>query len=485
MNSIVWYDYETFGAHPAWDRPAQFAAIRTDEDLNEIEPPVELFCRQSDDYLPHPQAVLITGITPQTCNQCGVSEREFITQINAMLSQPGTCSAGYNSIRFDDEVTRHALYRNFYDPYAREWQGGNSRWDILDAMRCAYALRPEGIEWPKHDDGRTSFKLEHLTAANGLDHGQAHDAVSDVRATIALARLLRDKQPKLYRYLYGLRFKNEVGALVDVQRHRPLVHISGMYSVEQGCMALVAPLCWHPSNKNAFIAFDLNHDPTALFELDAEQIAQRIFTRQSDLPEGVERLPLKEVHINKAPVLAPAKTLTPDRAEHWGISGERLRTHLARLQQLEQSHGSLVNKLHQVYSSKSFADAADVDGQLYGGFFSRNDKQAMEDLHRLSGWDLVDWPAPFADPRGEELLFRYRARNFPETLEGDERERWESYRRQRLLHGVEGSSLLTFEQFARELQQLAQQLMEQGDEKRLLWLQELQFYAESIYPADD
>lgn len=485
MKSIVWYDYETFGAHPAWDRPAQFAAIRTDEDLNEIEPPVELFCRQADDYLPHPQAVLITGLTPQECNQRGVAENEFIARINDMLAQPGTCSAGYNSIRFDDEVTRNALYRNFHDPYAREWQNGNSRWDILDVVRCAYALRPDGIEWPKHEDGRTSFKLEHLTAANGLDHGQAHDAVSDVRATIALARLIKEKQPKLYRYLYGLRLKTEVGALVDVQNHRPLVHISGMYPVERGCMAVVAPLCWHPSNKNSFVAFDLSQDPTPLLELSAEDIALRIFTRQSELPEGVERLAIKEVHINKAPILAPAKTLTPDRAEHWDISGDTLRRHLALIQAHEKQHGSLTAKLHQVFAAREFGAIEDVDGRLYDGFFSRNDKQAMEDVRRLSGWDLVDWPSPFADSRGEEMLFRYRARNYPETLEGDERQRWEDFRRQRLIHGVSGTPLLTFEQFASELQRLAQQLMEAGDERRLMWLQELQFYAESLYPLDE
>ena len=243
MNSIVWYDYETFGTHPAVDRLAQFAAIRTDEDLNEIEAPVELFCRQADDYLPHPQAVLITGITPQQCNENGISEHRFMQAINAMFSQPNTCVMGYNSIRFDDEFTRYGFYRNFLDPYAREWQNGNSRWDLLDIVRCTFALRPEGIQWPNHEDGRPSFKLEDLTAANGLDHGKAHDAVSDVRATIALAKLIKEKQPKLFNYFYDLRRKEKVAALVDVSQHKPLIHMSGMIPAEQGCMTVVVPLC--------------------------------------------------------------------------------------------------------------------------------------------------------------------------------------------------------------------------------------------------
>lgn len=479
MNTIVWYDYETFGASPAWDRPAQFAAIRTDEDLNEIEEPIELFCKQSDDYLPHPQAVLITGIVPQDCQNKGLSETDFIGRINDVFSQPGTCSAGYNSIRFDDEFTRYGLYRNFYDPYAREWQGGNSRWDLLDVVRCAYALRPEGIVWPEHEDGRKSFKLEHLTAANGLDHGKAHDAVSDVRATIALARLIKDKQPKLYRYLYGLRQKAQVGALVDVLNHKPLVHISGMFPVEQGCMAVVVPLCWHPSNKNSFIAFDLHQDPTPLFELSAEEIQQRVFTRSADMPEGMTRLPLKEIHINKAPVLAPANTLTPDQAARWNLSGETLRRHLAQI----KNNGDLTAKLHQVFSGREFAPTTDVDSQLYDAFFPSADKQAMQTVHELSPWDLADWPAPFKDRRGEEMLFRYRARNFPDTLNEAERERWEQHRMARLMHTDPASPVMNYERFARELQLAAQQVAD--DPVKLQWIQDLQVYAESIYPYDD
>ena len=478
MNSIVWYDYETFGALPAWDRPAQFAAIRTDEQLNEIEAPEEIFCRQSDDYLPHPQAVLITGLVPQDCQRKGVSEHDFMRRINTIFSVPGTCSAGYNSIRFDDEFTRYGLYRNFFDPYAREWQGGNSRWDLLDVVRCTYALRPDGIAWPRNEEGRISFRLEHLTAANGLDHGKAHDAVSDVRATIALARLIRDQQPRLFQYLFNLRHKQEVAALVDVNNHKPLVHISGMYPVEQGCMTVVVPLCWHPTNKNSVIVWDLQQDPSVLAGLNAEQIRQRVFVKNTDLAEGLSRLPLKEIHINKAPVIAPAKTLTPEQAERWNIRGEVLRRHLAAL----NNGPDLTAVLHDVFSGRDFAPATDVDVQLYDAFFPAADKQAMQTVHQLSPWDLADWPAPFNDKRGEEMLFRFRARNYPDTLNEAERERWEQHRIARLLHNNPESPLLNYERFARELQLAAQQVMH--DPAKLQWLQDLQLYAESIYPYD-
>ena len=476
MNSVVWYDYETFGASPAWDRPAQFAAIRTDEDLNEIEEPIELFCKQADDYLPHPEAILITGITPQDCQRKGLPETDFIRQINEVFSQPGTCSAGYNSIRFDDEFTRYTLYRNFYDPYAREWQSGNSRWDLLDVVRCAYALRPDGIEWPKNQEGKTSFKLEHLTAANGLDHGQAHDAVSDVRATIALARLVKEKQPKLYQYLYSHRSKQSLGDLVDVTSHKPLMLVSGMLPVERGCMTIIAPLCWHPTNKNSFIAWDLSVDPAPLYELTPEQIQQRLFVKTEELPDGVERLPLKEIHLNKSPVIAPANTLTPDQAERWNINGSVLRQNL----KIIREGSPLSEKLGQVFSQRVFESTQDTDGKLYDKFFSRSDKQLMDDLHRLSNWDLADWPSPFTDERGEEMLFRYRARNYPDTLNADERERWEQHRSARLIQGVAHSQLLTFDAFSPLLEEAA--IRVQDDPRKLELIYELQLYAESIYP---
>lgn len=478
MNSIVWYDYETFGTHPAYDRLAQFAAIRTDENLNEIEAPVELFCRQADDYLPHPQAILITGITPQECNQKGLSEQHFMQAINAMFSQPNTCVAGYNSIRFDDEFTRYGLYRNFLDPYAREWQNHNSRWDLLDIVRCTYALRPEGIEWPRHEDGRPSFRLEHLTKANGLDHGKAHDAVSDVRATIALARLIRDKQPKLFNYFFNLRHKQSVADLIDVANFKPLVHVSGMIPAEQGCMTVIAPLCWHPTNKNSVITWDLQQDPTPLFELSTQQIAERVFTKTADLPEGVKRLPLKEVHINKAPVLAPAKTLTPDQAARWNIDGERLRQHLAVL----RNGASLTAKLTQLFSGNEFAPSADVDGQLYDAFFPSADKTAMHTVQQLSPTDLANWPAPFKDKRGEEMLFRLRARNYPDSLNEAEHERWQQHRVGRLLQAPANAPWLNFERFAAELQQAAAQVADNPSKLQLL--QDLQTYAESIYPFE-
>ncbi|MEY4752792.1 MAG: exonuclease, partial [Pseudomonadota bacterium] len=268
--TFYWHDYETFGTRPRSDWPAQFAGVRTDAELNEIEPPLLQYCQPPLDRLPDPEACLLTGLLPQTCLERGVPERAFAAAIERELARPGTIGLGYNSIRFDDEVTRFLFWRNLIDPYAREWQHGCGRWDLLDLLRSAWALRPEGIEWPRHPDGRVSFRLEDLSAANGLPHAQAHDALSDVRATLALARRLRQAQPRLWDY--GLRLRRKDAVIQEIGVGRPFLHVSGMYGVERGCLALVWPLAPHPSNRNELIVWDLSADPAELFELDAATI---------------------------------------------------------------------------------------------------------------------------------------------------------------------------------------------------------------------
>ena len=307
--SIYWYDFETFGKDPRRNRASQFAGIRTDEDLNIISEPLVFYCAPADDFLPDPMACLITGISPQKALADGVCEVEFIKRIHEEFSQPGTCVAGYNSIRFDDELTRQLLYRNFYDPYEREWKNGNSRWDIIDMARLCAATRPEGIVWPLREDGSTSFRLEQLTAENGIEHADAHDALSDVIATIEFAKLIKQKQPKLYDYVYQLRNKRAVQSEIDMVTRKPVLHVSMMYPATQGCLALVMPLCPHPTNNNGIIVYDLREDPESWASLSVEEIRKRIFTARDDMEQGVERIGLKTIHINKCPVIASPAVL--------------------------------------------------------------------------------------------------------------------------------------------------------------------------------
>ena len=364
-------------------------------------------------------------------------EAQFIKRIHSIFSVSGTCVAGYNSIRFDDEVTRNTLYRNFYDPYQREYQNGNSRWDILDMMRCAYALRPEGINFPKGEDGKVSFKLENLSAANGIVHENAHDALSDVYATIGLAKLIKDKQPKLYQHLFNLRRKEAVAPLLDTVNKRPILHISGMLGVEKGCAAMMVPLAVDAKNKNAVICFDLMNDPSDLFNLSVEQIQRRLFTPKDQMPAGVERLALKSIHINKCPVVLPGKMVDADVAKRWGFDGAKMREHLNMIR-----NGSDLTQKLQAVMTREFEQASDPDAMLYsGGFFSQSDKAAMAKIRSAHPEALMDLDLAFQDRRLEEMFFRYKARNYPQSLQGDEHDRWEEYRKQKLLGPQSGPSL--------------------------------------------
>ena len=475
--TFLWHDYETFGANPRYDRPAQFAAIRTDMELNEIGEPEMFYCQPAPDYLPDPQSCLITGITPQQCMEEGVPEVEFANRIEAAFSQPGTVGVGYNTIRFDDEVTRFLFWRNLIDPYAREWQNDCSRWDLLDVVRMVYALRPDGIQWPKKEDGSPSFKLEDLARANGLLHEQAHDALSDVRATIALARLIRQAQPKLFDFAFALRKKDrvlhEMGLPAVQADARPFLHVSGMIPPARGCIAMMWPLAQHPTNKNEVICWDLNADPTELASLDAEQLRLRMFTRQADLPESVQRLPIKSIHINKSPmVVRNLKTLSPEMAAQWGLDTELCIQHAVAARALPDM--SALWK--QVFQRPDSAGPQDVDQDLYNGFVGPNDRRHLNQLRGLNPQELAVSRIGFDDKRLPELVFRWRARNWPQTLNPQEQARWEQLRAAFLIEGTGGTR--TAEQMFARIDELSETASEQGEE--ILGM--LYDYAEGIVP---
>jgi exodeoxyribonuclease-1 len=477
--TFYWHDYETFGADPSRDRPCQFAGIRTDFELNVIGEPLVIFARPANDVLPHPQACLITGITPQQALAEGMPESEFIARIHEELARPGTCGVGYNSLRFDDEITRYTLYRNFFDPYNREWQNGNSRWDIIDMVRATCALRPDGIQWPLRDDGLPSFRLEDLTAANNIAHASAHDALSDVHATIAVARLIRQQQPRLFDYVLKNRGKRAVLTQLDLEHMKPVLHVSGMFGAARHNIALIVPLAMHPTNKNEVICYDLAADPACISQLSAEQLAQRLFRRKEEQAEGEDRPGFKSVHINKCPILITPKMADPATAERLGIDGAQCREHLALLRDYRaRDPRGFVAKLQAVFAQRTFEDITDPDRMLYGGgFFNDGDKRLMEQVRSTAPTELGTQTFSFDDARLPEMLFRYRARNYPDTLSPDEQAQWEEFRFQRLTEPGAGSSIV-LEEFHELIEQLLQDETLPADKAALL--QQLQVYGDTL-----
>jgi len=466
-DSFLFYDLETFGQDPRRTRVAQFAAIRTDADLNMIDAPVSFYVKPADDLLPSPIATLITGITPQHALAEGVSEAEAFSRINDLMARPGTCTLGYNTLRFDDEFVRHGLFRNFFDPYEREWRNGNSRWDLLDMLRLVHALRPDGIAWPQREDGATSFKLEHLALANDVRQGDAHEALSDVHATIGMARLFKQAQPRLWDYALKLRDKRFVGSLLDVDAMQPVLHISMRYPAQRMCAAPVMPIARHPYINNRVIALDLEGDIDGLLALPAETLAARLYTRAADLAEGEQRVPLKEVHLNKVPALVAWNHLRPADHARLGIDAATVDANAARVR---EAGPALVEKVRQVYGGERVATVSDVDASLYDGFLADGDKALMSRLRTSPPAELAGFAERLKDPRMPELLFRYRARNHPQTLDAGERGRWNDYRRQRLL-GDAGLGEQTLPDFRAQLDTLA--LEHAADPAKLALLQHL------------
>ncbi|WP_165311162.1 exodeoxyribonuclease I [Vibrio ziniensis] len=467
LPTYFFFDYETWGTSPAKDRPSQFAGVRTDMDFNIIGEPLVIYCQLPSDYLPAPEAALITGITPQKAMAQGLSEPEFIARIHNELSQPNTTSLGYNSIRFDDEVTRYTCYRNFFDPYSWSWQNNNSRWDLLDIMRACHALRPEGIAWPENEEGFASFKLEHLSKANGIEHENAHDAMADVIATIELAKRVKAAQPKLFDYFFTMRHKRKLTELVDIVNMTPLMHVSGMLGRECQYTSWIVPIAWHPTNQNAVIVADLAKNPQPLIDLSSEELHTRLYTKHDELAPDELPVPVKLVHLNKCPILAPAKTLTAENADKIGINREQCLANLALIRQ----HPEIREKLVVLFSiDREYEQSNDVDTQLYDGFFSPADKAAMDIIRNTPPENLGALDITFADKRIEPLLFRYRARHYPWTLDETEQRRWANHCRDFYESRIE-DYMLNLENLVHE---------HESDEKKIAILKSVYQYVEKL-----
>lgn len=465
--TFFFYDLETSGFDPRTQRIMQFAGQRTDADLHIVGEPVNILVSLTDEILPDPGAIMVTGITPQKTREEGYSEAEFLKILHQKVITPDTVIVGFNSVRFDDEYMRHTLFRNFYDPYEWQWRDGCSRWDLLDVVRMTRALRPEGITWPVDAEGNATNRLELITASNGLDHENAHDALSDVLALIAVTKLIKEKQPKLFQYLFDMRSKKAVGELVDPENPQPFMYTSGRYSRDILHTTVAFPVA--PGSRNGcIIVYDLRQDPDEWANKSVKELKDIRFAKwEARQQEGFKALPAKELAYNKCPAVAPLGVLDAAAQERIKLDIKTVKQNLVKLQK-----SGLADKLREVFASNGdFPKAQDVDGSLYDGFVGDGDKNKMRVIRAASAKDLADFNPVFSDERLTKLLLRYKARNYPQSLSGDERVEWEEYRATRFQADLP--------RFTKELQRLA---AETTDEHKQFLLQELQLWAESIAP---
>jgi|AntRauTorcE11897_2_1112592.scaffolds.fasta_scaffold01201_2 exodeoxyribonuclease-1 len=469
--SFLFYDLETSGLNPRHDRIMQFAAIRTDMELNQVGEPINVMVKLAEDTLPSPEAIMVTGITPQQTQQDGYSEAEFASMLAEEVFIPDTTVVGFNNVRFDDEFIRYLFWRNFFDPYEWAYRDGRSRWDMLDVVRMTRALRPEGINWPVNEEGKASNRLEELAAKNGLEHTKAHDALSDVEALIGVAKLIKTKQPQLFDYLYKLRSKDEVKQLINLENKSPFVYVSGRLDSEYNKATVAFPLT---SGKHGnVIVYDLRYDPKPLLELSQEDIQNRLFAgweeRQAD---GFEKMPTKELQYNRTPAVAPLGVLeSNDGWNKLDISKSTVEKHKKTL--LETP--GFAERVRSAYeAAPEYATEEDAEAKLYNGFLNDNDRRLLDDVRRAGENELADLHPNFVDERLNELLLRYKARNFPKSLAEDEVVQWENWRAARVSKGLKP--------YVSKIGELS--AVHAVDDSKMFLLQELQLWAETVLPAD-
>lgn len=423
--TFLFYDFETFGKNPYLDNPAQFSCIRTDKDFNIISCSEEFFCRPSFDYLPDPEAMLITGISPIYAKNYGLNEFYFAKKIYSFFMQSNTCIIGYNNIYFDDEFTRNIFYRNFFDPYEWSWKNGNSRWDILDVLRACYVLRPKGIHWPINDNNRVSFKLTDISSANNIVHEHAHSATSDVYATIQIAKLLKLKQPRLFNFFFKYRTKVALLSLINVNNINPIIYISRFFSANNNSISWIVPILWHPFNRNLLLCIDLSKNV---------QILLNFFNKKADTIIDFKQLYLMGiqcVYINRCPILVPINSITVQDSIRLKINItvcydnlRVLRNNLFIINQLKRL------LIHQYKFTNSNVTDDSIELHIYNAFFSFSDKNLINYINKSLPKRIIINDFLKYDRRIQKLLTYCVARNFPGMLYSDEKKIWEERCRQ-------------------------------------------------------
>ncbi len=482
MKTFFFYDLETSGFSPQNDRIMQFAGQRTDENLNRIGEPVNILIKLNDDVLPSPSALMVTKISPQKTIEEGYTEAEFAKMLVEEYFTPDTVIVGYNNVRFDDVYIQHLLWRNFYPPYDWQWKDGRSRWDLLDVVRMIRALRPEGINWPfiiNEETGEkfAANKLELLTKENGILHENAHDAMSDVDGLIDVARLLKEKQPQIFDYLFKIRSKNEVQKLVNLENPKPFVYTSGRFKVEFEKTTVAFPIA--PAKNQNVIVWDLRFSPEKFIDWSDGQILENITadfeTRSSD---DFEPIAAKILQHNKCPAVAPMGVLTEENQQRLKIDLAEIQKNLDILRKnphFAENLRSAFERRSEVFQDKSSAEKPAPEARLFEGFVSKSDDIKIEAVRNSTDRELADFHPDFADERLTDLLLHYKARSFPKSLSSQEKELWEEYRVKNLQKMMPN--------FMKEFQEIANNQNLNSQEEYIL--EEIKLWLENILPETD
>ena len=392
--AFVFYDTETTGTDIWFDQILQFGAIRTDDDLNEVDR-FEIRCRLLPHVTPSPKALEVTGVDPLSLLSTELpSHYEAISEVHGRLSDwSPSIFIGYNSIRFDESLLRQAFFQTLHPIYLTN-TGGNTRADVLRMAYAVGAFAPNVMSIPIGESDRPVFKLDQLAPANGFSEHNAHDAMGDVEATIYMARLIKSRAPHVWERMITLSFKQNV---LDLLRADPvLCHQTGFPGGRPN-YAFVTECGFDPTYDSSRAVFDLSQDPKPFLDLDEEQLTQE-FKKTGT--------PLKKVRANAQPILMPLSSAPQglrDLSPALSVIEERASL-IADSEPFRQRVGAALSKLYQDTETSDH-----VEKRIYDAFPSNHDAQLMRQFHVTPWEERMDLVRQMQDQRfarlGQRLIY--------------------------------------------------------------------------------
>ena len=459
----LFYDYETTGIDKRFDQIVQFAAIKTDSDFNELERH-NILCQMRNDIIPSPYAFGTTMIDIENLQENGLSEFEFSKKVNKILSGEGNqCITGYNSKEFDDKFSQFLFYRNLADPYFWAWGKGNKKLDVFDIMKMGYAFGRLGDMKFSEGSGEDSLRLEVLSKLNGLTHLKAHDALSDVVATIELLKLIKINNPNLIKYSEKLQDKSFARKLLS--ESPTFYNISSFYGYEKNFIGVHHIIGQHPTISNSIISWDLEINPENILNKSASEIKEQMFAKKEDRLFDVG---FSEIKLNQSPQVLKYSEKNDANKERAELCQKNL--------VLVLRHKLLLNQI----SDEIFVFEVpflDSDADLFAGNFFAEKKKDELNLSLSANNPTLFKNNDFKSERFSEQLFRLKGRNFFEDLSEIEKVKYLEFVKTRVNYD-ETDKWRTIKMFNQEYKEIMDE--DSSSEKKII-LEKLNSYVQKQF----
>jgi exodeoxyribonuclease I len=438
MMVYVFYDTETSGLSPEFDQILQFAAIRTDNDFNEIDR-FEIRSQLLPYIVPAPGALRVTGIGPELLMDSSIpSHYQATRQIREkLLDWSPAIFIGYNTISFDENLLRQALFQTLHSPYVTNTQS-SARADVIRLVHAVVAYVPDCLTVPTNEKGKAVFKLDQLAPANGFEHENAHEAMADVEATIHIAKVIRNGAPKVWQNVMRSCRKS---AAVDTIMSTGILALTEFYFNKE--YSWLVTYCGQNSEYSAQMGvFDLQHDPTGYVDLDVDALV--------DILNDKHKV-IRSIRTNAQPILMPYELAT-SRAAAKTFDLNVLRDRVNIIRDAPEFQKRLGLALAKRYPSEEPSPYSEK--RIYDGFPSRGDEALMQRFHGQPWADRFATAEQLDDDSRRELAYRVIYCEAAETLPNEKRTELENWVRRRILSNDESVPWNTIHKAIRETDDL-------------------------------